>query len=67
MPVSLVFTIWTCRDLRCESVRYNEPPGLEVQLWQGRASRISPDVCGRAAVATEADRRFDACCPPADR
>jgi len=45
-------------------VRYSDPPGLEVQIWQGENTVFHKPCVDSAAVATEARRQFNIYCPP---
>ena len=62
MRVVSVITLWSCEAYRCVSVRYDEPPGLAVQVWEGAATLYSVPCTGPEVVAAEADRLFQICC-----
>jgi hypothetical protein len=47
-------------------VRYSDPPGLEVQIWQGENTVFSKPCVDSADVATEARRQFNTYCQPSD-
>jgi hypothetical protein len=58
MRVVSVITVWSCDTCRCVSVRYDEPPGLAVEVWQGGATLCSVRCSDPEVVAAEADRLF---------
>ena len=58
-----MLTIWTCDDLRCVAVRYDDPRRLAVQLWNGNHTLLDKPCADAAEVAIEADRWLDACPP----
>jgi len=62
MRVVSVITLWSRDTCRCVSVRYDEPPRMAVEVWQGAATLHSVPCTNQEVVAAEADRLFAMYC-----
>jgi hypothetical protein len=62
MRVVSVITLWSCDTCRCVSVRYDEPPALAVEVWQGAATLYRVPCTTPDVVAAEAERLFEMYC-----
>ena len=47
-------------------MRYSDPPGLEVQIWQGENTLFSKPCVDSADIAAEARRQFNIYCQQPD-